>query len=81
MRPELPYMAAGTVAIVGGIAREGAFPKAGLNAVVGTVILVVVVSATAGTAVAPLARAIGMLLLLASVMAAVPAFTTKGLKK
>ena len=81
MRPELPYMAAGAVAIVGGIAREGKFPSKGLNAVVGTVILVIAVSSTAGTPVAPLARAIGSLLLLASVMAAVPAFTKKGSKK
>ena len=80
MRPEMPFMAAGTVAVVGGIAREGKFPASGLNAVVGTVILVIAVSATADTAIAPLMRAIGVLLLLTSVMAAVPAFTKKGTK-
>lgn len=66
----MPFLAAGAVAIVGGIARDKAFPKNGITAVVGTVVLVIVASATAGTKVAPLVRAIGLLLLMASVMAA-----------
>ena len=77
MRPEMPYLAAGTVAIVGGVAREGKFPKSGLNAVVGTTILVIVVSATADSVIAPLFRAVGFLLLMTAVMSAVPAFTKK----
>jgi len=77
MRAEMPYLAAGSVAIVGGIAREGAWPASGLNAVVGTTLLVIAASATSETAMAPLVRAIGLLLLMASVMAAVPGFTAK----
>ena len=72
----MPFLAAGAVALVGGTAREKAFPKAGLPAVIGTVILVIVASATAGTRVAPLVRAVGMLLLMAAVFA-----TTKTIQK
>lgn len=77
MRPELPFLAAGGVAIAGGLAREKRWPSEGGRAVLGTLALVVVASATAGTRIAPLIRAIGLLLLLASVMASVPAFQTK----
>lgn len=76
MRPEMPYLAAGTVAIVGGVSAEKGFPKNGLSAVVATAALVIVASATAGSPVAPLVRAIGLLLLMASVMA-----TTKTINK
>ena len=58
MRPEIPFLAAGAVAIVGGTRREGHFPANGLNAVVGTVTLVIVASATANTRVAPYNAAI-----------------------
>lgn len=71
MRPEMPFFAAGAVAIAGGVKREGGFPKQGIPAVVGTIGLVIVASATAGTSVAPLVRAIGLLLLMAAVMSAV----------
>lgn len=77
MRPEFPFLAAGAVALVGGAKREGRFPAKGLPAVVGTVALVVVASATAGSSLAPAVRAIGLLILLAAVMAAAPAFTEK----
>lgn len=70
MRPEMPFLAAGAVSLVGGAAREKAFPAHGLNAVIGTVVLVIVASATAGTKVAPLVRAIGLVLLMAAVFAA-----------
>lgn len=73
MRPEMPYLAAGAVALVGGVAKEKHFPKAGLPAVIGTVVLVIVASATAGTRVAPLVRAIGTLLLMAAIFAATKA--------
>jgi peptidoglycan/LPS O-acetylase OafA/YrhL len=76
VRPELPFLAAGGVAIAGGLAREKRWPADGGRAVLGTLALVIVASATAGTKIAPLIRAIGLLLLLASVMAAVPAFHT-----
>lgn len=77
MRPELPFLAAGAVAIAGGAARERKWPAEGGRAILGTLALVIVASATADTRIAPLVRAIGLLLLLASVMASVPAFSTK----
>lgn len=78
MNPEMPFLLAGGVAIAGGVAREKGFPKNGTIAVVGTVALVILASATANTPVAPLVRAIGLLVLLGAVMSAVPAFTKKG---
>lgn len=77
MRPEMPYLAAGGIAVAGGIAKSGGLPKNVLGSVIGTVGLVIIASATADTPVAPLVRAIGLLLLLAAVMAAVPGFTRK----
>jgi hypothetical protein len=77
MRPELPYLAAGGIAIAGGWAKEKKFPSEGPKAVLFTVILVTVVSATANTPVAPLFRALGLLVLLGAVFAAVPAFQAK----
>lgn len=77
MNPEMPYLAAGAVAIIGGVRREGHFPHNGLNAVIATVVLVIVASATANTRIAPLVRAIGLALLLSAVIAATPAFNTK----
>lgn len=78
MRPELPFLAAGGIAIAGGMAREKKWPSEGAGALIGTLILVVVASATAGTRIAPLVRAIGLLLLLAVVMATVPALRANG---
>jgi hypothetical protein len=69
--PELPFLGAGTVAIVGGAIAEKHWPSNGLKAVIGTVALVIAASATAGTRIAPLVHAIGLLLLLTAVMAAV----------
>lgn len=70
MRPELPFLAAGAVAITGGAIREHKWPTNATGAVIGTVVLTLVASATAETKIAPLVHAIGLLLLLASVMAA-----------
>jgi peptidoglycan/LPS O-acetylase OafA/YrhL len=80
MRPEMPFLAAGLVSLAGGTARERGFPNEGMTAVIGTVALVIVASATADSPIAPLVRAIGLLLLMAAIMAAVPAFTKKGKK-
>lgn len=80
MRPELPYLAAGAVAITGGVAREHGWPKEGLRALVATAILVIVASASTDTKVAPLVRALGLLALMISVIAAVPAFNTTSKK-
>ncbi len=71
MRPELPYLAAGAVSIAGGAIAEKNWPQHTVRAIVGTVVLVVAASATANTRAAPLVHAIGLLLLLTSVMAAV----------
>ena len=73
MSPELPYLAAGTVAVIGGTRKAGKFPPNGLTAVVGTVVLVIVASATGNTRFAPLVNAIGLLLLMASVYGAAKA--------
>jgi hypothetical protein len=77
MRPEMPFLAAGAVALAGGVARERSFPKEGMSAVIGTVALVIIASATADTPIAPLVRALGLLFLMVAVMAAVPALTRK----
>lgn len=81
MRPELPYLAAGALALAGGFARDGGWPAEGTGALVGTVALVVVASASAETRAAPLVRAFGFLLLLISVFVAVPAFQAAAKKK
>lgn len=70
MRPELPFLAAGAVAITGGAIRERKWPANTTTAIIGTVALTVVASATAESRIAPLVHAIGLLLLLTSVMAA-----------
>jgi peptidoglycan/LPS O-acetylase OafA/YrhL len=75
VRPEMPYLAAGAVAIAGGTAKQGHFPSNGISALTATAVVVVLASATAGTKVAPIVRAIGLLLLMATVMAAVPSLT------
>lgn len=77
MRPELPFLATGALTVAGGAIREKAFPKDGTKAVVGTVVLVIAASATADTRVAPLVHAIGLLLMLASLMAVVRSVQSK----
>lgn len=80
MRPEMPFLAAGTIAVAGGAIREKRWPSEGAQAVIGTLILVIFASATAGSKIAPLVRAIGLLLLLTSVMATVNAVRTASKK-
>jgi hypothetical protein len=77
MRPEMPFLAAGAFAIAGGAIREKQWPSEGAQAAIGTLILVIFASATAGTRIAPLVRAIGLLLLLTAVMATVNAVRSK----
>jgi hypothetical protein len=77
MRPELPFLGAGAVAIIGGTIKEGHFPSRGATAVLGTLTLTVVASATAESRIAPLVHAIGLLLLLAAIMATVNAVNAK----
>jgi len=71
MRPELPFLAAGAVAVIGGAINQKKWPDNAGPALIGTVVLVLVASASTNTRIAPLVHAIGLLLLLASVMAAV----------
>jgi hypothetical protein len=77
MRPELPFLAAGAIAIVGGTKREGKFPVNGMQALIATVVLVVAASATANTRIAPLVHAIGLLLLMAAVYGTVRQYQKK----
>jgi peptidoglycan/LPS O-acetylase OafA/YrhL len=82
MRPEFPFLAAGGIALIGGAKAEGKWPDNWASVLIGTVVLVVVASATAGTKVAPLVRAIGLLLVVTTILAAVKtADTSKKAKK
>jgi hypothetical protein len=69
----MPYLAAGAITIAGGAIREHKFPTDGHKAIIGTVALVIVASATGESKIAPLVHAIGLLLLLAAVMTTVKA--------
>jgi len=80
MNPELPFLAAGGVAVIGGAIAEKHWPSNGLKAAIGTVALVIAASATANSRIAPLVHAIGLLLLLTSVMAAVKQINTSKAK-
>jgi hypothetical protein len=77
VRPEMPFLAAGVVSVIGGAIREKKWPDNTARAALGTIVLVVAASATTGTKVAPLVNAVGLLLLLTSIMAAVRAAQTK----
>ena len=69
----MPYLAAGAVAVIGGAVKEKAFPANGVLAITATIFLVIVVSMTSNTKIAPLLHAIGMLLLMGSIFATVTA--------
>ena len=75
MRPEFPFLAAGAISLAAGAKRERGFPSNGMTAVIATVALVIIASATAGSRSAPIVRAFGMIALLATVMAAIPTFS------
>lgn len=70
MRPEMPFLAAGAISLGGGVAVHKGFPPNGVRSAIGTVVLVLIASATADTAAAPLVHAIGLLFLLAAVISA-----------
>lgn len=70
MRPELPYLAAGAISLIGGARREGGIPSNALPAVVGTVVLVIAASTSTGSAIAPLVRAVGIVLAMSAAIAA-----------
>jgi dolichol kinase len=80
MNPEFPFLAAGAVSIVGGAINEKHWPANANRALLGTVALTIVASATGNTRFAPLVHAIGLLLLLTATMAAIQT-ATKNKKK
>lgn len=75
MRPEMPFLAAGAITISAGAAKAHGWPPNGARALIGTIGLVIVASATTGSAVAPIIRAMGLLVLLVAILAAVPVWT------
>jgi hypothetical protein len=71
MRPEFPFLAAGAVTIVGATVKEKHWPSGAARSILGTVVLVIIASATGDTPIAPLVHALGLLLLLVAAMAAI----------
>lgn len=78
MRPEMPYLAAGSIAMIGGIARDGGFPPDAWKSVFGTVALVVLASATSQSRIEPVVKAFGILLLIAAVYSTAPFIGARG---
>ena len=79
MNPELPYLLSGLIALGGGIRKAGKFPNNGGSVLMATLALTIFASLTTGSRIAPLVRAVGFIILLAAVMAAITA--NKGVKK
>jgi hypothetical protein len=75
--PELPYLGAGALALVGGAIKQGHWPDHALTSVIATVVLVVFASATGDTKIAPVVRAIGLLFLMAALFGVVRASINK----
>ena len=69
MSPEIPYLLAGTTAVVGGYTKEKKWPNNGTTAVLATVALAFVASVADGTRLGPLVGKIGWLLFAAAVYA------------
>lgn len=69
----MPYLAAGAIAVGGGAIKNHGWPANTLTAVIGTVALVILASATSDTKLAPLVRAVGLLLVLSAFIAATSA--------
>lgn len=78
MNAEMPFLAAGAVTVAGGAIREKGWPPYTKKALIGTVALVIVASASNGTKVEPLVRAIGLLFFLSAVIAAVRYVNARG---
>ena len=78
MRPEMPYLAAGGIVLAGGAIKKKGPPPNAVRSVMGTVVLVIVASATAGSRVAPLVHAIGILLVMGAVLSATNNVIKKG---
>jgi hypothetical protein len=71
MSPELPFLAAGAVAVIGGAIRDKKWPTNANKAIIGTVVVTLLASATSDTPIAPLVHALGLLVLLAAGLAAI----------
>lgn len=80
MNAEIPFFAAGVASIAGGYRREGQFPADGFKAVLATIGLVILSSATNDTKLAPLVRAIGVILFIGALYGAVQAFSSPPVK-
>ena len=74
--PELPFLASGGIAIYAATVKNGKLPEL-TYPLLGTVGLVIVASVASDTKYEPLVRAIGMLLVTTTVIAAVNAVRTK----
>lgn len=64
---------AGGIALAGGFAKEGHWPDKGVEAVIGTLGLTLLASATQNSRIGPIVRAFAWLLLLVAVYSVVPA--------
>jgi hypothetical protein len=73
MAPEMLFLTATGVALIGAARAQGQWPDGGLKAVVAGAVLVVFASAMAGTQLEPLAKAFGWLTLIAAIYGAVRA--------
>ena len=79
-RPEMPYLAIGAIAVAGATIKNDKVPGLTLPAI-GTIGLVIVTSASAGTRVEPLVTAIGHLLLISVIIATVNVVRNNAKKK
>jgi hypothetical protein len=79
-RPELPFIAAGGIAVVGATIKTGTLPKLG-RPLIAVIVLVLFASLTSSTKAAPLVQAIGALLLMATVFATGRIIYTKAGKR
>jgi hypothetical protein len=70
------FLAAGTLSVVGGAVRDGAWPDNGTKAVVATSGLVLVSSALSHTPARPVVESLAWLFLLVIIMATVPGLRT-----
>lgn len=75
--PEFTILAAGAIALAAGFKRERGWPENGWKAIAGTAVLVLLASMSRRTPLGPLVHAIGLVLLLAAAMSAIPVFASK----
>lgn len=71
--PELMIVAAGGISFAGGFAKSGGFPPEGVNVIIGTAAITLLVSATKDTRIAPVVNGLAALTLLAAIYGTVPA--------